>query len=54
MLGKFIKLECARLKIPAGSEDLLLRPVDDSAERLCESCGIHGLPPGAATAGPKL
>jgi DMSO reductase family type II enzyme chaperone len=54
LLGEFIKLECARLRIPAGSEDLLLRPVDDAAERLCESCGVHGLLPGAATAGPKL
>ncbi len=54
LLGEFIKLECARLHIPAGSEDLLLRPVDNAAERLCESCGIHGLMPGAATAGPKL
>jgi len=53
LLGEFVKIECARLRIPAGSEDLLLRPVDDAAERLCESCGIHGLMPGAATAGPK-
>jgi DMSO reductase family type II enzyme chaperone len=54
LLGEFIKLECTQLHIPAGSEDLLLRPVDDAAERLCESCGIHGLLPGASTAGPRL
>ena len=54
MLGEFIKLECARRNVPPGSEDLLLRPVDDAAERLCDSCGIHNLPPGAATSGPKL
>jgi len=54
LLGEFIRVECARLNVPAGSEDLLLRPVDDSMERLCESCGIHNLPPGAATAGSKL
>jgi DMSO reductase family type II enzyme chaperone len=54
LLGEFIKLECARLQAPAGSEDLLLRPVDAAAERLCESCGLHGLPPGAAMTGLKL
>jgi DMSO reductase family type II enzyme chaperone len=54
LLGEFIKLDCARLNIPAGSEDLLLRPVDDSMERLCDTCGIHTLPPGAATTGAKL
>jgi DMSO reductase family type II enzyme chaperone len=54
LLGEFIKLECALLNVPPGSEDLLLRPVDDAAERLCDSCGIHTLPPGAATVGPKL
>ena len=54
LLGCFIKVECARLNVPAGSQDLLLRPVDEPAERLCDSCGIHGLPPGAVTAGAKL
>ena len=53
-LGEFIRLECARLNVPPGSEDLLLRPVNDAAERLCDQCGIHSLPPGAATTGPKL
>jgi TorA maturation chaperone TorD len=54
LLGAFIKLECTWLNVPAGSEDLLLRPVDDSMERLCDSCGIHNLPPGAATTGARL
>lgn len=54
MLGEFVKLECARLNVPPGSEDLLLRPVDDATERLCDSCGIHSLPPGAAMSGAKL
>lgn len=53
-LGEFVRLECARWNLAPGSEDLLLRPVDDAAERLCDSCGIHGLPPGAATSGLKL
>lgn len=45
LLGEFIRLECARLNVPPGSEDLLLRPVDDATERLCDSCGIHNNPP---------
>ena len=44
----FISAECARFALPAGSEDLLLRPVDEAAERLCDSCGLGALPPGAA------
>jgi hypothetical protein len=54
LLGELVRHECARLGVPAGSEDLLLRPVDEAMERLCDSCGLHGLPPGAAIAGPKL
>jgi DMSO reductase family type II enzyme chaperone len=54
LLGEFIRHECARLGVAAGSADLLLRPVDEAMERLCDSCGLHGLPPGAAMAGPKL
>lgn len=53
-LGEFVRLECVRCNVPAGSEDLLLRPVDDAAERLCDSCGIHNLPPGAGTTGAKI
>lgn len=30
LLGEFVKFECARLNVPAGREDLLLRPVDES------------------------
>lgn len=43
----FIESECARFGVNPGSEDLLLRPVDDAAERMCDSCGITNLPPGA-------
>ncbi|MDO8545251.1 MAG: molecular chaperone TorD family protein [Opitutaceae bacterium] len=44
----FILAECARFNLPPGSEDLLLRPVDEAAENLCASCGLNQLPPGAA------
>ncbi|HVR37143.1 MAG TPA: molecular chaperone TorD family protein [Methylomirabilota bacterium] len=44
---EFILAECARLGVPPGSEDLLLRPIDESASTLCASCGINNLPPGA-------
>lgn len=47
LLRKFIEQECATLEIRGGSEDLLLRPIDDSVEKLCESCGLSSLPPGA-------
>lgn len=50
-LRAFIESECVRFGVRAGSEDLLLRPVDEASERLCESCGIHNLPPGALTSG---
>jgi DMSO reductase family type II enzyme chaperone len=43
----FIEDECHRFQIAAGSEDLLLRPVDERSESLCDSCGITSLPPGA-------
>lgn len=46
----FIVAECARFGLTAGSEDLLLRPVDETAENLCASCGLSQLPPGAAAA----
>ncbi len=35
----FIEVECARLGFAPGSEDLLLRPVDEASESLCASCG---------------
>jgi DMSO reductase family type II enzyme chaperone len=43
----FILAECARLGVPPGSEDLLLRPADEAAA-LCESCGLAQALPGAA------
>jgi hypothetical protein len=33
--------------VTSGSEDLLLRPVDEVSDSLCASCGITNLPPGA-------
>jgi putative dimethyl sulfoxide reductase chaperone len=44
---EFIALECAAFGIAPGSEDLLLRPIDEASESLCASCGIANLPPGA-------
>ena len=46
----FIEAECARFGVYPGSEDLLLRPVDETADRLGDSCGIRDLPPGALAA----
>jgi len=43
----FIESECTRFGIKPGSEDLALRPVDEAADRMCGSCGINNLPPGA-------
>lgn len=43
----FIAADCVRFGLTAGSEDLLLRPVDEAAESLCNSCGLQNLPPGA-------
>lgn len=43
----FIEEECHRFHVAAGSEDLLLRAVDERSESLCDSCGINSLPPGA-------
>jgi DMSO reductase family type II enzyme chaperone len=43
----FIEAECARHGVVSGSEDLLLRPVDEAAESMCNSCGITRLPPGS-------
>lgn len=45
----FIELECRRLGVPSGNEDLLLRSVDEDEDTLCTSCGIRNLPPGALT-----
>jgi putative dimethyl sulfoxide reductase chaperone len=35
----WVEVECARYGVSPGSEDLLLRPVDEAVERLCQSCG---------------
>lgn len=43
----FVEAECGRLRVRPGSEDLQLRPVDDTLESLCGSCGLASLPPGA-------
>jgi DMSO reductase family type II enzyme chaperone len=45
--NEFIKLDCASRGVIPGSEDLLLRPIDEAEESMCASCGIHSLPPGA-------
>lgn len=47
---RFIESECARFGVTAGSQELGLRPVDDSADRMCDSCGLNSLPPGALAA----
>jgi DMSO reductase family type II enzyme chaperone len=44
---EFIAADCVRFGVRPGSEDLLLRPVDESAESICSSCGLANLPPGA-------
>lgn len=46
---EFITQDCTRFKVTPGSEDLLLRPIDESSESLCASCGITNLPPGATS-----
>jgi DMSO reductase family type II enzyme chaperone len=46
----FLAADCARFGVTPGSEDLLLRPVDETTESLCASCGVTNLPPGALAA----
>jgi DMSO reductase family type II enzyme chaperone len=46
----FIESECARFGVDPGSEELSLRPVDEAADRMCDSCGLTSLPPGAVPA----
>lgn len=48
---EFITADCVRFKVTPGSEDLLLRPIDEASESLCASCGITNLPPDALTGG---
>ena len=45
-----IESECIRFGVNPGSEELSLRPVDEAADRMCDSCGINNLPPGALAA----
>ena len=45
----FIESECVRFGVKAGSEELALRPVDETADRMCDSCSLQNLPPGALT-----
>jgi DMSO reductase family type II enzyme chaperone len=44
---EFVEAECRAFGLTPGSEDLLLRPVDEAAESLCAACGLPNLPPGA-------
>lgn len=46
----FVESECASFRVKPGSEELALRPVDEASDRMCDSCGLHNLPPGALTA----
>jgi DMSO reductase family type II enzyme chaperone len=50
----FIESECARFGVKPGSEELALRPVDETADRMCDSCGLQNLPPGALTTAPQV
>jgi DMSO reductase family type II enzyme chaperone len=50
----FVTTECVCFGTHPGSEDLLLRPADEAAERMCDSCGIGSLPPGAESARPEI
>lgn len=47
----FVESECARFGVNPGSEELLLRPVDEASDRACDSCGLASLPPGAEPLG---
>jgi hypothetical protein len=46
--GSFVEAECARAGVACGSQDLLLRPVDEAAESLCASCALPHAAPVAA------
>jgi len=37
---EFIVADCARFHVTPGSEDLLLRPIDENSESLCATCGV--------------
>jgi TorA maturation chaperone TorD len=40
LTAAFIQAECARCGVAPGSDELLLRPVEEAAESLCQSCGV--------------
>jgi DMSO reductase family type II enzyme chaperone len=42
----FVESECARFGVTPGSEDLLLRPVSQADESLCDACGAARFEPG--------
>jgi DMSO reductase family type II enzyme chaperone len=42
--GAFIATECSRFHLTPGSEDLVLRPVDEAAESMCASCSVSRSP----------
>jgi TorA maturation chaperone TorD len=44
---EWVEAECRHSDVTPGSEDILLRSVDEVSESLCSSCGITSLPPGA-------
>ena len=46
----FVESECVRFGVSSGSEELSLRPVDEAADRMCDSCGVNNLSPGALAA----
>jgi hypothetical protein len=43
----WLQADCRRFGLPPGSDEMLLRPVDEPAESLCASCHLSALPPGA-------
>jgi DMSO reductase family type II enzyme chaperone len=46
LLAAFVAGECARFGLVPGGEDLVLRPVEEASERLCDSCGLAESLPG--------
>jgi DMSO reductase family type II enzyme chaperone len=48
----FVEAECARFGVTSGSEDRLLRLVDEATESMCNSCGLTQIPPGALPPAP--
>lgn len=46
----FVEVECVRFGVKSGNHDLSLRPVDEAAERMCDSCGAGEAPTGGSKA----